>query len=422
MATRLAPALALGACLLGGCLEEAVPPRAALEPPSTPSASTSGPASVPPTGSPSAAPLPAAAPLDDPLSRTDHIPQLRDAWSLFGEMKDGPLPSVEGAVLLCDVRVPSSGIFFRRPDILGKLTLRGGTTQRLIGANNREATVLTAPLHRLATGDSVELVLEDRDLFSRNDFLDRARAEYAGAFPMLLVGEQRKLHGTCRVLRPDAVAARYDAEQPAADAAVSAYGASITPDPTRDQFGHPGVQLRAAQDAILGLVALRGWADGPAGALKARLARHRGDWTARAAEAVASARAAATPLGTPADLPGGGSLTVLRHLCGAEADAARRAMRPELDSLGGCALELELTPGPSRLAGVLPDGSTGALRVDAAERDGQPIDPLRALEGAGPRRLLAAPQADLLSAASDAARDAVLLRATHRGQAAFFAL
>ncbi len=404
---------------LFGCLEETVPLAAPSQAAPPAQADASPPASAPPAGTA----LPASpAPFFDPLAATDRIPQLDDAWELYGELSDGPVPSVEGGVLLCDLRVPSTGIFFRRPDLMARLTIRGEPAVRLVARNNREATVLTAPLARLATGDSIELSLEDRDLFSKNDHIDRATAEFAGAFPLLLVGEQRKLHGTCRLLRPDAVTERYGRARPQATAAVQAFGAALTPDATEPHFGHPGAQLRAAQEGILGLVALRGWADAPSVALKAELGRHRATWAQRAGDAVKQAGSEATARGSAAALPGGGSLTVLARHCGDAADAARRAMRPELEPFGGCVFELKITPGAGRLDAVLADGATGLLRAEAATQDGQGLDPLQAFEGVGERRVLAAPQGDGLSVSVDGARAAVLIRASHGGQAAFFSL
>ncbi len=375
--------------LLAGCLPSSTPPTT---PAPTPVAVPQRLVELPPPAQVEVPPARTTRP-DTGLERraaANQIPQLADRWALFGALHDGPVPTVEGGVLVCDLRLPGSPWWKSRPDMQAILE-HGGARQILVGENNRDATVVTAPLSHLATGDSLLLRVEDRDLLTKNDPIDGGSVAFPGSFPLLVTGAGGKLHATCRLLRPDAVAERLKAASLVAERGLAAYEGARGVDLTAPDLGYPWSQHRAAEAGLDEVAGLVGWEHPEITARRRRLAEAMAAEARTLAEAVQAQTAKATPAGRAAQRPGGGSLKVVALLCGQAAEA--RLGRPARD----CVVQVEGDGSGAEL--VWGDGRTEAL----LPVDDQPD--LLALERIGGDRV---------------ALEAVLLRVAGGGGAQFW--
>ncbi len=320
----------------------------------------------------------------------DQIPQLADRWQLFGSLKDGPIARVEGGVLVCDLRLPGSPWWKSRPDMQATLEL-DGHEQILVGENNRDATVVTAPLKSLDTGDSLKINVEDRDLLTRNDYIDGGTTTFPGSFPLLIVGTGDKLHATCRVLRPDAVAKRLRKAAPQAEHGVAAFERARGVDLAAPDLGYPWTEHQTAEANLDAVAALVGWQDPEVAPRRARLKEAKAAQMRTLADAVQTQIPKSTPPGRAAKRPGGGSLKLIALICGDASMTKFGELAPE------CAVQVEGDGSGADL--VYPDGRT---------------EPLTAIEG----------HADHLAANSglgtDHPRKAVLLRVTSGGGVQFW--
>ena len=326
----------------------------------------------------------------------NEVPQVRGRWDLFAELKDGPVDPATGGLLVCDLRLPGTPWYASRPDMEAALTLGGHPTMYLVGEDNRDATVVTAPIPALAAGDAVKLVVEDRDLIGRNDHLDQANSAYSGAFPMLLVGDARELHATCRGMRAPEVQRRLAPAKRDADATLQLLSDALKPDPAAPDWGYPWQLQDDAEAAIEQVPALVGWRDPAVKPLLQRLDGIKADWDRDARASVDRAKAGATPTGTTTRAPGGRvDVAVRRTVC----DAAVTPLYAGygLDTQYGvptCVVELALLapvsgvelpsgvldadvriPGAGKVEVVLPAGHTEELRLQAWVRGGAQVTP-----------------------------------------------
>ncbi len=285
-------------------------------------------------------------------AKANQIPQLSDRWALYGSLKDGPLASVEGGVLVCDLRLPGSPWWKSRPDMQAILEIGGGKAY-LVGENNRDATVVTAPLRELKTGDAIKLGVEDRDLLTKNDWIDGGDTTFPGAFPLLIAGTGGKLHATCRLLRPDVVATRLKDAAKQAEKALIAFEGARGVDLTAMDLGYPWNEHQSAESGLDGVAALVGWSDPAVEPRRRRLAKAKSDELRTLADAVKSQVARATPVGRPARRPDEGNLIVVALHCG---DAARSKLG---DAAPPCVLEIGGEGSGVDL--VWPNGRTEAL-------------------------------------------------------------
>ncbi len=321
----------------------------------------------------------------------NEVPQIDDRWGLFAELKDGPIDPATGGVLFCDLRLPGTPWYASRPDMEAALTLGSTPTMFLVGEDNRDATVVTAPIPSLTTGDPIKLVLEDRDLFGRNDHLDSANGSYAGAFPLLLVGNARELHATCRSMRRDDVQRRLSTRQREADEALTAFDRARVLDEAAPDWGYPWPQHEDAEAAIERVPALVGWGHTSVGPLLDRLDATKTAWETDAQAAVETTKARATPVGTTARAPGDRvDLTLEQLACDAGVDALFTAGGvPSEELRPRCVAELKVSapvsaaglapftiepraviPGAGGVDVVLPAGRTEPLYVRAVFVDG----------------------------------------------------
>lgn len=338
--------------LLSGCFPSAPPPPAPTPTPSAPGASAALP---PPLHQGDNNPTTWGFRPDSQIERraaANQIPQLADRWELFGQLKDGPVPSVAGGVLVCDLRLPGSKWWQSRPDMQAMLTI-GSTKQTLIGENNRDATVVTAPLASLNTGDSIQLSVEDRDLLTKNDFIDAGKTEFPGAFPLLITGLGGKLHSTCRLLRPDAVAERLAGAVTAAERGVSGFERARGVDLRAQDLGYPWTEHQTAESSMDAVAGLVGWSHAELTDRRRRFTEAKAAQMRTLADAVQTQLAKATPVGRDARRPGDTSFRVDALICGEDARARFGDTAPQ------CALQFGGTGTGVDL--VWPDGRTEAL-------------------------------------------------------------
>ncbi len=285
-------------------------------------------------------------------AKANQIPQLPDRWALFGTLTDGPVGSVTGGVLVCDLRLPGSPWWKSRPDMQATLTL-GDSEQVLVGENNRDATVVTAPIASLSTGDSLSLSVEDRDLITRNDFIDAGSVAFPGSFPLLITGAGGKLHATCRLLAPDAVATRRTEASRLMKMGLVAYESARGVDLSAQDLGYPWAQHQSAEAGLDAIAALAGWSDPELGPARERLVAAKAAQMRTLADAVQGQIPRSTPVDRAAKRPGGGSLKVIALRCGESLRAALGEQAPE------CALQIDGDGDGADL--VFPDGRTEPL-------------------------------------------------------------
>jgi hypothetical protein len=348
--------------------------------------------------------------LEARLQRNE-IPQLSDRWDLFAELKDGPVDPATGGVLVCDLRLPGTPWYQSRPDMEAALTLGSQPAMYLVGEDNRDATVVTAPIVGLTTGDPIKLVVEDRDFIGRNDHLDSARGAYAGVFPLLMVGDARDLHVTCRGMAKHEVQRRLALRKQQADEALTAFDQARELDPAAPDWGYPWSLHEDAEAAIERVPALAGWRDPDVRSMLDRSAGTRADWDREARASVRQMQASATPVATRVPAPGGRvDLTVQRAVCGSGISPLFTGYGIHTDDvLPNCVVELKISapvspaelppsgidnraliPGAGGVDLVLSDGRTEPLHVEAVVVDGahQSPPPGRVEVGADVRMLL----------------------------------
>lgn len=252
--------------------------------------------------------------------RQNVVPQLPDARDRFSDATDPPGP-VQGGLLLCDLQMPGTSWFLSRPDIRARVRFGSSAPVVVDGPDNRDQVTVSVPVASLEVGQELAIEALDRDLFNRDDFLDRGEVAYAGRFPLFLTGAGRKLRATCRLMDSETVAGWVESALASASQPLASFEkAAARPIRwARQDLGYPWHEHVAAEDAIDGVAALQGWGDAPR-ALAARLEAAREARNARAAEAVrsmgASAHAPDAVLGLDADSVGPFTL----H-CGAAARA-----------------------------------------------------------------------------------------------------
>ena len=304
--------------------------------------------------------------LEARLARNE-IPQLEERWDLFATLKDGAVDPATGGVLVCDLRMPGTPWYKSRPDMEATLTLGSHPAMVLVGEDNRDATVVTAPIPKLAAGDPIKLLLEDRDFIGRNDYLDSARADYAGVFPLLLVGDGRDLHATCRGMRPPEVQRRLALRKRQADEALATFDRARALDPTAPDWGYPWPHHDDAEAAIERVPALVGWGDPDVRPMLDRLAATQAAWEQDASAAVKNVQASALPLGSRAPAPGGRvDLTVHGVVCDAGVTSlyARYGVTTAL-SEPECVVELQVSA-PASAAELPPLGIDSRAQIPGA--------------------------------------------------------
>lgn len=287
------------------------------------------------------------------------IPQIADAYELFGDLAGGALDPAVGGVLVCDLRLPGTPWYKSRPDMQARLQIAGGPARILVGHDNRDEVVVTAPLARLSAGDAISVAVEDRDLLTRNDPIDAASGTYNGVFPMLLTGVNRDLHVICQHQSAAATAAELPPLLADVDARVQAYDtAAQRLDRSAEDWGFPWSEREAAERALEATVARVGWSDPRVAPQRQRLVGLEQGWDQRARGDVTVVASAAAPPGSGV-LVGAGQLRV-----SVGASACRTAARNLVVAAGGsadlapsCVLELHLQAvGPAVSLNLPPDG------------------------------------------------------------------
>lgn len=304
------------------------------------------------------------------------IPQLPDAYEIFGELRGVALDPAVGGLLVCDLRLPGTPWFQSRPDMQARLRLGGGPERILNGHDNRDEVVVTAPLASLASGEAISVSVEDRDLFNKNDYIDGATGSYEGIFPLILTGTAKKLHVLCQHVPAAAVAAQLPPLRAALGTSVAAYEAATqTTDQSAEDWGFPWSRRVQAELDLEAVVARIGWGDARVTPLRHRLQAVATGWAALAGPEVAAAAASATPAGSPRVAPGGQvTVTVGARGCGSTARSMVLAAGGLEEQVPRCVLELHLeataaaVPFPVAMDGLtltLPGGAAPEL-VNAA--------------------------------------------------------
>jgi|GEM_PF-5891075 len=318
----------------------------------------------------------------------NEIPQLPDPWDLYGQLSSKDAPSVRDAVLVCEFRLPGKArlLPWTRPDPLVKLRVADRPVQLLFGHNNRDAFAVTAPLPSLNSGDRVSAGIEDRDTFSRNDPIDSAIAVFDGGLPLELNGTV--VHGSCKVLAADAVAARLADAERWVDEAKEAWSGNLRVLPAARDLGYPWAKHADLEAALDGVAALRGWTAGAMTTWRAEFRDGRADFLRRTTAAVRDLRSKAVPAGSTLDHHGH-RIEVVQRLCGTPARRALEQAGLAVDVAPDCVvgLKLQRTPGAPAWSGslqaglgehglevVLPDGRTEALKLEAAVGTGGPLN------------------------------------------------
>jgi len=309
----------------------------------------------------------------------DQIPQLEDVREIFQTMRDGPsVDTLNGGLLICDLRLPGTPWFQSRPDV--RASFRIGASPPLLadGHNNRDVVTLSVPVATLKSGDRLRIEVLDRDLFSKDDYLDSAEAMFPGRFPMIMSGALRKLQATCRHFDASGVRERLGPAQERADASVSVWRSAAERglNPAKLDFGYPWTLHEAGEDAIDGVAGLVGWGHAAVGPLRERRLAVLSVWERLVAGGVADAQAAAEDPAKPLDLDG---LAVgpFQLLCGSAVKAALAGTDAAGQGAPRCALSMPITEGQvgASLAGgrsldlVYPGGRTEALVLVASNDD-----------------------------------------------------
>lgn len=298
------------------------------------------------------------------------VPQLDDAWELFGSLTDGPgEDTVSGGLLLCDLRLPGTPMFRSRPDIQARFDIAGGLRILADAHNNRDSAVLSAPLGTLTRGDPIKVTVMDRDLFSRDDLIDGAQTVYQGHFPLVLTGIADKLHGTCRHVDAATVSRRLTPALVEARATLAALEARVRGgvDLAAPDLGYPWTEHLALQGGIDSVAALVGWTQADSAALRASFSALRNDWRTVAAAGAADALAGAALLGGSF---GWGPVTVgpVVRLCGQDAAAALVGTPAADHTPPSCLLDVSIT-------GAAPAVDLGGGRLELLSPDGRTVDP-----------------------------------------------
>lgn len=333
--------------------------------------------------------------LEERATRNE-IPQVDGRWDLFAELKDGAVDPATGGLLVCDLRLPGTPWYKSRPDMQATLTLGNGRPMVLVGDNNRDATVVTAPIGALASGDPIKLLLEDRDWIGKNDYLDSATGAFAGVFPLLLVGASRKLHATCRGMPRDEVQRRLAERERDASGAVTSFDGARRLDAAAPDWGYGWPQHEAAEAAVEQVPALVGWGDPAVRQLLDRLADIKAAWDVDVQAAVSKTARGAVAAGATTTAPGGQvEVTVEQVACGGTAVAVASGLGvPTAEGVPECLAKLRLTalhgplnlpsyspgtaaivPGAGAIDVVLPSGRTEATFVHATALAGQHASP-----------------------------------------------
>lgn len=346
-------------------------------------------------------------------ARLNIVPQLDDAWELFGALGDGAVSPPVSGVLVCDLRLPGTPMFRSRPDWRARLDLGDAPTIIADGPNNRDAAVLSMPFTGLAAGEAVKLEVLDRDLFNKDDFLDAAQTQFNSAFPLVLTGVRRKLHGTCRHLDAKGVSARLTPAVSDASSILAAWSASLTEaDLAAADLGYPWGEHRLLEDAIEDVAALVGWAHAELTPLREGFAAGQARWQELARAAAREAVDAAAAPGASVTV---GAITVgpAAVHCDGAVPGALTGTAVDAQSAPSCVLEVSVQGAPPAL-------ELGSLRLDLLFPDGRTEQPgLLAVDGQ--RALLDAVLVDSALGRS-ALKDAVALRITDGRQARFIRL
>ncbi len=286
------------------------------------------------------------------------VPQLDDAWELFGSMSDAdPADAVSGGLLLCELRLPGTKMFRSRPDIQGRFDIDGQPRVIANGHDNRDSAVLSVPIKGLAKGDTIKVTVVDRDLFTRDDLIDAAQTAWPGHFPLLLTGLADTMHGTCRHLDATTVSRRLTPALERARTALTRWEAQLGRgvDLGGADLGYPWDQHRALEAGIDGVAALVGWRQADVASLRSSFVSGRERWASLAEVGAADAlRGATAPEGTVA--LGGVTLGPVSRRCGADAKAVMAAAAPDVEA-PACLIEVIV-------AGAAPGLDPGSAQID----------------------------------------------------------
>ena len=364
------------------------------------------------------------------------IPRVAAAFELFGDLQGRAEDPLTGGVLICDLRLPGTAWPRSRPDMQAKVRLGDGKEVLLVGDNNRDETVVTMPIDQLASGDSISIVVEDRDLFNRPDHLDSAQGSYGGTLPLLLSGGGRKLHVICQHLSAAEVAGRMQDLVGDATAALDAYDAGAAVDRGGDDWGFPWTERHHAEVATEQVAAHVGWSDAAVTTMRRRLRDIRRRFEQAAAGDVTSVLSAAPAPGSPVAAPGGRvSVTVGAVGCGTAAAGLLSSVGASPEYPPHCVAEVHLQatvseaqmalgagsepilPGGATPDIVLADGRTGPLHLVAATLNGALLPDGPARFGPGDRLTLLVASGGGCAGAAPTLDTADLVRLTARNPA-----
>jgi hypothetical protein len=295
-------------------------------------------------------------------ARINEVPQVAGRYELYADLKDGPYDPVATALMVCDLRLPGTPWYQSRPDMQAEVTIAGGRAMTLVGEDNRDATVMTAPVASMKSGDELKLVLVDRDWLGHHDYLDTATGTYYGVFPLLLVGANRDLHVTCRLMDSAEVARRAQAARAGGDQAVTDFDAACRLDPAAADWGYPWSEHQAAEWAVEAVPALVGWQGAGVRPLLDRLADVKKAWDKDATADVTRVHKSATAPGVSTIAPGSAvDVTLVQVGCGSSAVAMASSFGAPTDMVPDCLAELRMTARGAPVGLASFDGVGGAV-------------------------------------------------------------
>ncbi len=310
--------------------------------------------------------------LEDRAAR-NLLPQLPDVREVFTAIQDAPVgDALQGGLLLCDLRMPGTPWFKSRPDMRAKFTVGGSALMLADGRNNRDVVTLGVPVERLARGDTLSIELFDRDLFSKDDFLDEATTTFPGHFPLIFAGSAGKLQATCRHMPAAAVAQRLPGSTKNAEESMVAWETGMKDglDVRGRDLGYPWDAHEDMEDGIDGVAALVGWSHATVTSLRSRRTASYGSWIADAKGMVEQMKIGAGGMDSEIDLAANGaSVGPFEVVCGT--DAVRAALAPTglaADGLPRCVL------GAVTSGGEGTEGGVAGRRLDVVFPDGRSED------------------------------------------------
>ena len=248
------------------------------------------------------------------------VPQVPNRFELF---HDAPrleeADVVEDGLLLCDLRVStdSDADTFKGPDTSLNVRLGQARPRTARGPEDSWGAVLSMPIARLESGDSVWLRVVDRDVW-HDEYIGSDTVVFRGRFPLRFRSDHTRVE--CRALGTVQVEARVGRPLSQAGTSVDGLERALVPDARLAGFGYPTLErMRVAAD-LSRAAAWVDWDDPRVGALLDRMDRADALWQQRARGAVEAAAADLPAPGADVPLGPGYEGHVGEVLCGTDAN------------------------------------------------------------------------------------------------------